>query len=57
MRSLLRIAHNVNEESLKNNPNILKLLHNCFATYEIMITLKWKDKQFQAFQMLNIPKD
>lgn len=22
-----------------------------------MITLKWKDKQYQAFQMLNIPKE
>lgn len=66
MRSLLRTAHNVNEEALKNNASILKMLHNCFATYEMMISLRWKardykdskeKKVFQAFQMLSIPKE
>ena len=32
VKNLLRIAHNINEESLKSNPSLLKMLHNCFAT-------------------------
>lgn len=59
VRTLLRVAHNVNEDSLKNNTNMLKMLHNCFATFEILISIKTKDKgkTYQAFQMLAIPKE
>jgi hypothetical protein len=56
------VAHLVNEETLKNNTSMLKMLHNCFATFEILISLRSKGdkhgvKCFQAFQMLNIPKE
>jgi hypothetical protein len=57
MRSLLRTAHNVNDETVKNNSSILKLLHNCFATYEMMISIRWDGKLYQAFQMLAIPRE
>ncbi len=57
MRSLLRTAHNVNDETVKNNSSILKLLHNCFATYEMMISIRWEGKLYQAFQMLAIPRE
>jgi len=40
VKNLLRIAHNINEESLKSNPSLLKMLHNCFATLELLISLK-----------------
>ncbi len=53
----MRVAHNVNEDSLKNNTNMLKMLHNCFATFEILISIKSKGKIYQVFQMLSIPKE
>lgn len=54
IKNLLRIAHNINEESMKNNPSLLKMLHNCFATLDLLISLKHQDKIYQAFQMLVI---
>lgn len=57
VRNLLRIAHNVTEESLRNNYALLRMLHNCFATFELLISLKHKDKVYQAFQILTVPED
>ena len=57
IKNLLRIAHNINEESLKSNPSLLKMLHNCFATLELLISLKHNGKVYQAFQMLQISED
>ena len=57
VRNLLRVAHNINEESLKSSSNQLKMLHNCFATFELLISLKANGKTYQAFQMLTVPKE
>lgn len=32
------------------------MLHNCFATLELLISLKHGGKIYQAFQMLTIPE-
>lgn len=40
VKNLIKIAHNINKESVRNNSRVLKMLHNCFATFEILIAIR-----------------
>lgn len=57
VKNIVRISHNVNEESLKNNNRMLKMLSNTFLTFKLLISLKYKDKTYHAFTILSKNND
>ena len=53
VKNIVRISHNVSEESLKNNSRMLKMLSNTFLTFKLLMSLRHKDKTYHAFTVLS----
>lgn len=56
-KNLVRISHNISEESLKNNNRMIKMMSNSYLTFELLISLKHKDKTYHAFSIMNKTND
>lgn len=51
-KNLVKISFNVNEENLKNSPRMIKMLSNTFLTYELLISIKYREKNYHTFSIL-----
>ena len=54
-KNLGKISYNIDEETLKNNQRVLKMVSNAFLTYELLISLRHKGKTYHAFSILAKP--
>lgn len=52
IKKIERILNNVNEKSVKDNDNNIKLMTNAFRTLEWLISMKHKGKSYQAFMLV-----
>ncbi len=57
VKKIERILQNVNEKSMKDNDNKIKLVTNAFRTIEWLISIQHKDNVYQAFQIITKRND
>ena len=51
-KNLVKICYKVDEENLKNNPRMQKMLANSFLTYKILLEIKYKEKNYHMITIL-----
>ena len=52
IKKIERILNKVDEKSLNNNENNIRLMTNAFKTIEWLISIKFRNKTYQAFSVI-----